>query len=77
MFTCVVFGVWYFDIWLFFHYLCFAIDKYMGHLICSYFVLKAWFGWIIGDFADVMPFGCVGLNQLTPQSVSIFLVLQL
>ena len=36
--------------------LCFAmLDKYVGHLVCSYAVLKAWFGWIIRDFADVMP----------------------
>ena len=56
MLVCVVFGIWYFDFWLLFFFLRFAIlDKYMGHLVCSYFVLKAWFGWIIGDFADVMP----------------------
>ena len=39
-----------------FHNLCFAIlDKYMGHLVCSYFVLGTWFGWVIRDFANVMP----------------------
>ena len=79
MFICVVFGVWYFDFDCFFNA---CVLPFMISTWATWFAVSSYLELGLVGPLEILrmlchAFDCFGLNRLTPQSVSIFHVVQL